>query len=140
MVTTGRPMDEARASGTALAAYFLSLAGQDVSGELYDALHRQCAGSVLGFGYMREFARDGRSGRGDVDSGPVLLGTSISGTGFSLALARAAGDRAGFVALYRLAHLIGSPVSQSDQRVFVCGGPLGNAIMLAMLTAGRTPP
>jgi hypothetical protein len=134
---TGRPVDNARASGTALAAYFLSLAEGEASGALYSSLREHCAGSRLGFGYMLEFPRGTPAGRGDVDSGPVLLGTSISGTGFALANARAAGDRAEFVALYRLAHLVGSPQPGGG---FVCGGPLGNAIMLAMLTAQPPPP
>ncbi len=132
--------DTARASGTALAAVFLGCAEHEVSGELFAALRKNCAGSLLGFGFMREYPRGAAMRRGDVDSGPVLLGTSLSGTGFALASCRAFGDRAGFVGLYRTAYLIGSPSGNGDRAGFVCGGPLGNAIMLAMLTAPASRP
>ena len=45
------------------------------------------------------------------------------------------GDRNYFKKLYRTSVLFGAPLSVGDQWQYVTGGPLGNAIMFAMLTA-----
>jgi hypothetical protein len=131
----GRPADAARASGTALAALLLSYGERQLSRELYLATRDRCADSLLGFGYVDEYSIGSTGGRGDVDSGPLLFGISPSATGFCLAGARMFGDRLQFVSLYRTAHLTGVPVTRGGSRVFVTGGPLGNALLLAMLTA-----
>ena len=83
---------------------------------------------------MREYP-PGEGGPGDIDSGPVILGIGFSSTGFALAGARTFGDRERFQSLYRTAYLIGSPLERGGLRNYVCGGPLGNAILFAMLTA-----
>jgi hypothetical protein len=138
-VRDGRARDQARASGTALAAYFLSLGEPVVAASLFQAVRTNLVGSFLGFGYVDEYPR-GIPGKGDIDSGPVILGVSPSGTGFTLASCRTFHDRDLFVQLYRTVHLAGAPVSFGDRRMFVTGGPLGNAIMLAMLTAQPAEP
>ncbi len=133
---SGDPCDQPRASGTALAVYFLSFADEAFSRELFGALRRECATGVLGFGAVREYPATAKGGRGDIDSGPVVFGTSFSGTGFALAGCRIHGDRDLYTAIMRTATLVGTPVGGAGGRRFVCGGPLGDAIMLAMLTAG----
>lgn len=132
---TGEAVDHPRASGTAIAAYFLSFGDRALSRELSGAVRRN-ATSALGFGGVREYPRGVFGGLGDIDSGPVLLGVSVSATGFAIAGARLHGDRALYRSLYRTAVLFGVPVRRGRARWFVTGGPLGNAIMLAMLTAG----
>jgi len=135
----GRPCDRGRASGTALAAYFLSLAEPELARPYFQSLRTHLAGSILGFGYVDEYAPDERSS-GDIDSGPLIFGMSPSGTGFTIASARTFGDRTLYVRLARTAYLMGAPVTRGDERYFVTGGPLGNAIMLAMLTAQPVRP
>ena len=131
------PRDAARSSGTALAAYFLSFADGPTSRALYEAMMSSCYRPVLGFGAVREYGPRGPAlGRGDIDSGPLVFGYSISATGFALASARIQGDDERFAALYATAHLFGAPVSRDDATGFVTGGPLGDAILFAMLTAG----
>jgi hypothetical protein len=127
--TAGAP----RGSGAAISAYALSFADEQLSRQLYDGLRRQQV-SVLGFGMMREYP-SGYAGTGDIDSGPVLLGVGVSATGFALAAARLYGDRRLFTELYRTVDLFGVPLSDSKGRHFMSGGPLGNAIMLAMTGA-----
>ncbi len=131
----GQPADAARASGTALAALLLSYGERALSRELYLVTRDRCADSLLGFGYIDEYHIGSAGGAGDIDSGPLIFGASPSATGFTLASARMFGDRHQFVTLYRTAHLLGTPTSRGGRRVFVTGGPLGNAILLAMLTA-----
>lgn len=122
-----------RGSGSALASYFLTLAGSDLGRELFEGLSAQTR-SFAGFSAIREYP-PGHEGWGDVDSGPVVLGVSVSATGFSLAGARQHGDRALFVAMHRTACLFGIPYAAPGGEAFVTGGPIGDAILLAMETA-----
>ncbi|MDO9017235.1 MAG: hypothetical protein Q8S73_08190 [Deltaproteobacteria bacterium] len=134
---TGAPTSPGRGSGTALSSYFLSFADPALARALGVAVARTGTRTLAGFGGVLEYA-PGSSGHGDIDSGPVVLGVSVSATGFALASARQLGDRDRFVALYRTASLFGVPVARGEGRGFVAGGPIGNAILLAMLTA-RSP-
>lgn len=131
---TGAPHDAPRGSGTALAAYFAGFADESVARQLAAAAlsHRS---TFVGFGGIREYAA-GRSGEGDVDSGPVILGISVSATGFALAPARAFGHKDAFVQLYRTTDLFGMPLRSQGARKFAIGGPIGNALLLALLTSG----
>lgn len=130
---TCKPVDAPRGSGTAVAAYFLAFADRALSSRLHEALVSNGERSLLGFGAIREYASE--SGEGDGNSGPVVLGVSIGATGFGLGAAAANGDRDLFVRLYRTAYLFGVPRTDGAGRTFVMGGALGNALLLAMLTA-----
>lgn len=134
---TGAWASPPRGSGTALSSYLLSFADASLARELGLAVARSGTRSLIGFGAVAEYPR-GHSGHGDVDSGPVVLGMSVSATGFALSSARQLRDRARFKALYRTAALFGVPVSRGGGQAFVAGGPIGNSILLAMLTA-RAP-
>jgi hypothetical protein len=123
-----------RGSGTLLAVYFLAYADPAFSASLWRAAVRALEDSVLGFGVMREYRG---VGHGDIDSGPIVLGYGFSATGFALAGARVHGDRDRYAHLYATAYLFGAPIYAKGQRRFVTGGPLGDAILLAMLTAPR---
>lgn len=138
---TGEPADEPRGSGTTLGLYFLSFADPQLSRELYQAARTHLADTLFGFGVVREYCR-GYSGSGDIDSGPIILGYSISATGFLIAGSRMFDDPEQFRRLTSMAHLFGAPLVRDGRREYVTGGPLGNAIMLAMLTAQKpvTPP
>lgn len=130
-----RAVDAPRGSGTALAAYFLGFCDAPLSRSLFEAARSELVGSVLGFGAVREYPR-GSAGRGDIDSGPIVLGYSASATGFLIGPARQHGDDDLFRRLSATAHLLGAPLDRAGRREYVTGGPLGNAILLAMLTAG----
>jgi hypothetical protein len=138
---SGDPRDQPRGSGTALAIYFLSFADPDLSSELHRSLTGQCFRSPagLGFGAIREYPPSAAGGFGDIDSGPVVFGFSTSGTGFALAGARLHQDRRTYVGITRTAHLFGVPIHRDGRTRFVTGGPLGNAILLAMFTAPQLP-
>ena len=132
--SVGTPHDAPRASGTAFAAYFAGFADRSIAKQLADAVAKQVV-TFSGFGAIREYA-SGYSGHGDVDSGPVILGVGVSATGFALASARAFGREDEFTQLYRTADLFGVPMQQDDRRRFALGGPIGNALLLALLTSG----
>ena len=131
---TGRPTGPPRASGTAIAVYFLSFADPPLARDLFDAMRRSQRASFLGFGGVREYAL-GHAGGGDVDSGPVLFGVGVTASAFSLAGARMFGDRDLYETVYRTANLFGGPVDIGTRRPFTIAGSIGNAILLAMLTA-----
>jgi len=133
------PRGAARGSGTALASYFLSFADRRLSSDLEIATVRNLYGEVMGFGAIREYPR-GRSGKGDIDSGPILAGFGVSATGFALGAARAHGDDRLFTRLYATVHLFGAPVERGNSLRYTSGGTVGNAILFAMLTAPRSLP
>jgi len=130
---TGAHRDAPRGSGTAVAAYFFTFVDVALVKDLERALARH-ESSLLGFGAVREYA-EGHAGPGDVDSGPVVLGVSVTATGFALGAARAAGDRALFTDVMRTTHLFGVPTGRDGGTWFATGGPFGNALLLAQLTA-----
>ena len=131
---TGEPRDQPRGSGSALAAYFLSFADEALARSLAEAVRDELAVAPLGFGGVLEYPRSSPGGRGDIDSGPLIAGVGVSPTGFSIACARLLDDRAWFLRLHRTARLFGAPRGSAG---YATGGPLGNAIMLAMLTSPR---
>ncbi len=132
---TGKRQDHARGSGTTLAIYFLSYSHPELSADLYAAVKKQLAGTFLGFGAVREYPPGSSGSSGDIDSGPIVMGYGVSATGFCLAGSRIHGDPDYFARLYASAYLAGAPLDREDRRGFVTGGPLGNAILFAMLTA-----
>ncbi len=131
----GDPQDAPRGSGTCLGLYFLSFSHPGLSAELYRAVKAELTSRVLGFGGVREYPRSWPDGRGDVDSGPIVWGFGMSATGFALGGARVHDDRTHFADLYATAHLVGAPVARGGEFTFLTGGPLGDALMFAMLTA-----
>jgi hypothetical protein len=131
--STGAHHDAPRGSGTAVAAYFLSFVDPGLSRDLTLALERHQR-SFLGFVAIREYA-EGYSGSGDVDSGPVVLGTSVTATGFAVGAARANGRQAFFDGLVRTVHAFGAPTVTGEGERFAVAGPFGDAVMLSQLTA-----
>jgi len=131
----GSPRDAARGSGSALAVFYLHRGLPKLAREIFEAVRRELAVNVAGFGAIREYPR-GQTGSGDIDSGPVVFGFGFSATGFSLGGARACNDPRLFRRLYASAQFAGAPIHPDGRLEFVTAGPLGNAILLAMLTAG----
>ncbi len=78
---------------------------------------------------IREF-RQGDDSPGDVDSGPLVLGVSLSASAVTLGAARANGDLALATALDRQAELLGIPLEWDGQRRFALGLlPVGDAFV-----------
>jgi hypothetical protein len=132
--TDGTELGVPRGSGTSLAAYFVGFADSTTAANMFRALRKEGDRNLFGFSTIREFPR-GVDGSGDIDSGPVIFGSSVSATGFTLASARRFGDRKLFRRLNNTASLWGVPYSAAVGRGHAIGGPLGDAILLAMYTA-----
>ncbi len=133
MSLDGTPQDVPRGSGTGLAAWYAGFVDRGLAAQLTSALlaHER---TLFGFGAVAEFGE--RVGSGDIDSGPVILGVSVAATGFSLAPFRAFGHREAFTRLFRTTTLFGLPARRGEALYFRTGGPIGNALLLAMLTSG----
>lgn len=86
-----------------------------------------------GLVFQRMGALDGRPHDAPRGSGTALAAYFA---GFALAPARAFGQRAVFAHLYRTTDLFGAPVASGGRLRFLSGGPIGNALLLAMLTSG----
>ena len=125
----------ARGSGTAFGVWALAFADEELSADLYRALAADRVRRVAGFGGVREFPTGVRS-LGDIDSGPVLFGIGTSATGFALAGARLHEDERTYRACFRTAHLFGLPVPRHGGRWYLTGMPIGNALLLALMTSG----
>ncbi len=144
---TGVWADDPRGSGTMFAVYFLSFGLPDLARELYGYARLDLFDTLLGFGLVREYPSHVKDGRGDIDSGPIVLGYGVSATGFALGAARACGDREVFGRCLATATLFGAPHDTDDdtdddaggRTGFLTGGPIGDAILFAMLTAPRIP-
>lgn len=139
---TGRPTSPPRGSGTTLAAVLLAPADARLARRLATGVRRHLHREVLGMGGVREHrtSEEAPWGHlplgGDVDSGPVLLGVSVSATGFGLGAMRVLGDEEAFASLWATTRLFGLPWPGEG---FLAGGPLGNALMLALLTTPTAP-
>lgn len=110
----GKPRDVPRGSGTGLAAWYAGFVDRSLAIELTSALlaHER---TFFGFGGVAEFGE--QAGHGDIDSGPVVLGVSVT-------------------RLFRTTTLFGMPTRRGEALCFRTGGPIGNALLLAMLTSG----
>ena len=139
-VETGgcKPADAPRGSGTAVAAYFISFAVPELALRLHRGLRTDGERRLLGFSAIREYG-SGYSGSGDGNAGPMVLGVSVGASGFAIGSARANRDRDLFVGLYRTATLFGVPAGTRHGESYLVGGVLGDALLLAMLTAGPRP-
>lgn len=133
---TCKPVDAPRGSGTAIATYFVGFADAALSRRLFEAVRDRGRITRLGFGGVREYL-DGAGGKGDGNSGPILFGASVGATGYALGAARAHGDRDFFAELYRSATL--GRRALGAKKAGVPDLAVGDALLLAMMTANRLP-
>lgn len=131
----GRVVEPSRGSGVAWSIFYLAYADRAFASEQYGKM-RDVLGSTALFSFVhgiREYPL-GVEGKGDVDSGPVILGLSPSGTGFAIAGATLAGDDGYKLELLRTAELVGTTMGTDGQRRYVFAPLVGDAILLAMRT------
>lgn len=126
---------ELRGSATAFAAYMMSFVDRDLSAELHRGIQRRLRRRALGYAWVREHPAEAGYERMTIDSGPIVFGAGTSATGFALAAFRLHGAESDFVGTLGLVQLFGAPLERGGRLGFVTGGPIGNAILLAMMTA-----
>lgn len=121
-----------RGSGSTFASLWLAEVDPALAAELHAAAERHLSMGFLGWGALREHPH-GVRGSGDIDSGPLILGTSMSATAFGLAGASVAGDRVAFRRSARTALWFGAPHPTASGWRFGTGMNLGNAVLLVAL-------
>ncbi len=130
----GYPTDLPRASGTTLGVYYLSFVDPAFAKSLFQPIAEQQLSQTLGMGGIKEYAPN-QAGTGDVDSGELIMGISPSATVFALGGARLTGDRTLYNNLYSSIQILGHSSLGEQNGISLLKSPLGNAMMLAMLTA-----
>lgn len=131
---SGNPIDQPRASGTALSAYFMSFVNAELSEKLFLSVTTHQKVQVSGFTGIREYP-EGQAGTGDIDSGTLVSGVSPSATAFTIGGARLFGERELSQALYQTINFFGTSPLGEMNGISLLESPLGNATLLAMLTA-----
>jgi hypothetical protein len=101
---------------------------------LFKAIATTQRSNVAGFTGIREYP-PGQEGVGDVDSGPLIMGLSPTASVFALSGARLTRNLDLFQALYRSLDVFGSFSDNKNSIASQIGGPLGKALLLAMVTA-----
>ncbi|MEW6352542.1 MAG: hypothetical protein AB1646_26140 [Thermodesulfobacteriota bacterium] len=131
----GRPLGPSRGSGVGWNSFYLPFVDREFADEQYRLAVRHLAESLpIAMKGLREFP-EGVSGTADVDSGPVVLGLSTSGTGFIIAGARHAEDLEMLNGMLLTAEAVGSTIQTKGRRRYLLAPLVGEAIMLAMKTA-----
>ncbi|MEU8188933.1 hypothetical protein [Micromonospora carbonacea] len=133
---TGAPAEVARATSQSVIQRFLVDVDPAFARAQYLTFRERFVASPLGLGpAVREYP-DGTAGPGDVDSGPLLLGVSLSATVVTLGAAQSQGDAALAGALASYGDLVGLPVDTPATRRYAFGVlPVGDAFLAWSKTA-----
>lgn len=142
------PLEGARGSSQSLIQVFWPLVDPAGAPASWRAFLRSFAVTTAGLVGIREYPV-GVEAQGDVDSGPLILGVSLSSSAVAVAAARAHGDLAMAEGLLREAELLGLPLELPDGRRYAFGLlPVGDAFLAwsrfqpaaSAASGGPTPP
>jgi hypothetical protein len=133
---SGDPVEGARATSLSIATRFLVDIDPALAREQYRGYRDRFVVWPLGLGpAVREYPA-GVSGTGDVDSGPLLFGVSLSASVCTLGAAQANGDTALAGALADYGELVGVPVDSPWTKRYAAGAlPIGDAFLAWSKTA-----
>ncbi len=132
---SGGPAGGARGCAAGWSSFYLPMVDEEFAREQFGAIKRHMVQrTFFGTVGIREYP-PGEQGPGDVDSGPVLFGLSPSGTGFAIAGAKMWGDAELLGQLLNTAELAGFSVQVRGERRYLTAPLVGDAILLAMVTA-----
>jgi hypothetical protein len=133
---TGRPTEVARATSLSISTRFLVEIDPSFAREQYLRYRDRYVITPLGLGpAVREYPA-GVSGAGDVDSGPLLLGVSLSASAVTLGAAQSNGDAALAAALANHGELLGVPITTPWTKRYAAGAlPIGDAFVVWSKTA-----
>jgi hypothetical protein len=134
-LVNGNFMDRTRGCTIGWNSFYLPFVDAQFAKEQYDTAKKILVTKTrFGFAGLKEFP-EGVVGKGDADSGPVLFGLSMSGTGFIVAAAKLYGDARLLSALLLTAETAGFTFQWNGQRQYLLAPMVGDAVMLAMKTA-----
>jgi hypothetical protein len=133
----GRPMDGPEGSSIWSVAHMLNVVDAPFAADQYRRAKQELVGSVLGFGYAREWPASW-PGTEDVDSGPVIPGLQISlgSSGQALLAATTFRDEALARRLLTSLNFGGFPIRSHGELRFAASNVVGDAMILYSLTQG----
>ncbi|MEU8899245.1 hypothetical protein [Nocardia sp. NPDC048505] len=133
----GSVRDGARATSQTMILRFLPEIDAEFARSQYAAFRRQFLAYPGGFGpALREYPH-GHDGSGDVDSGPLVAGISLSATVVGQGAAKVNGDPALARALGAQGELLGLPLTLPGSKRYALGLlPIGDAFVVWSATAG----
>jgi hypothetical protein len=142
---TGAPAEVARGTSQSMITRFLLEVDAGFARQQYLRFRSLFVARPLGLGpAVREYPR-GTDGAGDVDSGPLVLGASLSATVVTIGAARVQGDDALATALAGYGEVAGLPVSTPWTKRYGFGlVPVGDAFIawsrVSSAWVARPPP
>ncbi len=127
---SGQPLSGARGSSQSIIARFLIEVDPDWGRSQYLQFRQEFVRPFLGAPGVLEYPA-GVNGRGDVDSGPLVMGFSASATVVTLGAAQVQGDREVGDTLLRAAEAVGLPLRLGDAKRYAFGlMPVGDAFLV----------
>jgi hypothetical protein len=135
-VDTGETLAGARGSSQSIIGRFLPEIDAAFSTAQYVRFRELFLSAPLGLGpAVREYPA-GVNGSGDADSGPLLLGVSLSATVVTIGAARVEGDESLASALANFGEVAGAPLDTPHSRRYAFGAlPIGDAFLAWSKTA-----
>ncbi len=133
---TGEPLEGARGTSQSVIQRFLPEIDQAFARDQYLRFREVFVDWPLGLGpAVREYP-SGVDGRGDVDSGPLVFGASLSATVVTLGAAQVQGDNALAAAIGNYGELMGLPIDTPWTKRYALGLlPVGDAFVAWAKTA-----
>lgn len=131
---SGQPVGLPRGTSQTIILRFLADIDPTFASGQYQRFQEHFLTSVWGLPSIREYPK-GVDGKGDVDSGPLIAGTSASATVVGMGVAQIYGDHGFSKATSQLAEVAGFPFGFSKRRYL--GGilPVGDAFVIHAMTA-----
>jgi hypothetical protein len=136
---TGAPLEGARGTSQSIIQRFLPLIDAAWAGEQYRLFRVQFVRTRFGLPGVLEYPA-GVAGRGDIDSGPLVMGFSVSASAVTIGSALTHGDRALAEPLIHLAEVTGLPIRWCGRKVYLMGAlPVGDAFLVWAKAAPAHP-
>lgn len=136
---SGQPLDSARGSSQSIIVRFLPVVDPEWGLDQYRRFRAQFVTTVAGLPGVREYPH-GQEGVGDVDSGPLLAGVSLSATTVTLGAARAWGDARLAEPLRFGGEFLGIGIEIGGEKRYALGVlPVGDAFLAWSKTAPLWP-
>jgi len=133
--TDGHALDTPRASSSSIIVRFLDEIDPAWGADYYAAFRRQFVTTVAGLPGVREYPL-GDDRAGDVDSGPLPAGVSLSASAVTLGAALAHGDRRLADPLLQMGEFAGVPLAWGGTKRYAFGVlPVGDAFLIWSKTA-----
>lgn len=125
----GRPVGVARATSQGIILRLLPDIDPEFAKEQYERFRTRFLTTFAGAPCVLEYP-SGVSGSGDVDSGPLIFGRSLSGTVMMIAVAQIYGDQSLANAIAQAGETVGLPWTSNDRKNYVGGLlPIGDIIV-----------